>query len=94
LCLTAVGIEHPHAEVGLGGGQNQDETIGANAKVPIAYHPCHDCGVLKVLLKAIDVYVIIAQAVHFGEVHNVFLETIRIRQAAVCCSHSGMFDRC
>ncbi len=70
LRLGSVGIEHPHASVGLRALADQDQAIAADAQVPVGDFPGQHIGLRgNRFAEAIDVYVIVARALHFGEVH-------------------------
>ncbi len=66
LALAAVGVEHPHTEVRDLGGQDEDESVAADPE-PLVADPAGER--LRILsgLKAVDVNVIVADAVHLGK---------------------------
>src|SRR5437660_12053086 len=68
--LAAVGIEHAHARISFVGGANEDQSVRADAEMPIADGPAQARGVVRHrVAQAIDVNVVVADAVHFGEMH-------------------------
>src|SRR5438132_10867692 len=69
LRLTADRVKYAHAEIGMGRGQDQDQAISANTKVPVTDRPCHLRRMVDRLLEAIDIDIVIPYAVHFGEFH-------------------------
>src|SRR5215813_2188864 len=69
LRFTAVRVEHAHAEISLGGGQDQDQAIRAHTKVPVTDRPRHLRRMVDLLLEAIDIDIVIPYAMHFGEFH-------------------------
>src|SRR5262245_18299192 len=69
LRLTPVRVEHAHAEISMGGGQDQDQAIRANTKVPVTDRPRHLRRMVDLLLEAINIDIVIPYAVHFGEFH-------------------------
>src|SRR5208283_1570813 len=67
----AVGIEHPHPRIGHLGWQDQDQTIGSHAEMPVAHGHRQAGGVRRRRLgEGVDVDVIVADPVHLGEFHN------------------------
>src|SRR5262245_49171752 len=73
LRLAAVGVEHTHAGVRLFRRTNQDQAIGADAEMPIADGAAQRSRIARRRsTKAIDVDIVVAAALHFGETHVVF----------------------
>ena len=73
--LGAVGVEHPHLGVGAVDGADQDQAVGADAEVAIGDRAGEGRGVGgNRLAEAIDVDVVVAGAVHFGEEHGGMLD--------------------
>ena len=71
LRLAAVGVEHAHLRVGDLGGADEDEAVAADAEVPVADAPGELGGVGgRRLADAIDVDVVVADAVHLVESHG------------------------
>ena len=68
--LTAIGVVHGHAEIRLVGGADEDEPIGANAKVPVAELQRHAVWVWQGLLGTVHIDIVIAAAVHFCKFHG------------------------
>ena len=72
LRLRAVGVVHIHLEVGLVGWADADKPVAARAEVPVG----HLAGKLgpgrlgQVLLKAVDVHIVVAAALHFSKLHT------------------------
>src|SRR5262249_15109204 len=60
LRLAAVSIEHAHTEIRAGRGQNENQAVRADAKMPVADRPCHRRRVVDLLLEAIDIDVVIS----------------------------------
>src|SRR5207248_6010442 len=69
LRLAPVSIKHAHTEISPGRGQDQNQAVGADAKMPVADRPCHLSRVVDLLLEAVDIDIVIPYAVHFGEFH-------------------------
>ncbi len=69
LPLAAIGVEHAHADVGLVGRQNQDQPVRPDPRMPIRNRNRQARGISYVLGKAVDVNVVVADAVHLGEAH-------------------------
>src|SRR5438128_5983318 len=71
--FRAVGIKHPHAHVGLAGsrwGKNEDQSIAADAKVAVGNLRSSLRGVRNGFGETVDVDVVVADAVHLGELHG------------------------
>src|ERR1700687_3770623 len=68
--LAAVGIEHAHARVRLVGGADEDQPIRTDPEMPIADGPAQSSRIMRHrVAEAIDVDILVADAVHFGETH-------------------------
>lgn len=65
----AVGVEHSHADVGEVGGEDEDEAVGADAEVAVGDFLGEGGGVGYFFGEAVDVDVVVADAVHLGETH-------------------------
>ncbi len=87
LRFGAVGVEHPHASRGHFGRTDEDHAIAAHAKVPIRKAPAQ-CGRIgrKRLAKAIDVQIVVADAVHLGESHRTDSPPRNRSPSVVCAS--------
>jgi hypothetical protein len=71
LRVRAVGVEHPHLSIGVVGRTDQNQSIAADAKMPIGDRASHCRRVSgNRLSKAIDIDVVVAGAVHLGEFHT------------------------
>ena len=70
LALAAVGVEHAHAGVGFFRWANEDEPIRADAEMAVADDFRQGDRVFRSgLANAIDIDVVVAGALHFGEAH-------------------------
>src|SRR6185312_13804954 len=68
--LAAVGVIHAHARVGLVGGTYKDESIGTDAEMAVADGPAEAGRIVRHgVREAIDIDVIVAAPLHFGETH-------------------------
>ena len=65
--LAAVGVENTHQPVGPLAGADEDDPIAPHALVPVREPHRQSGGVLYRLFKAVDIHVVVAAAVHFGE---------------------------
>src|SRR5262249_28159403 len=71
LRLAAVGVEHAHAGVGPFGGADEDEAVGADPEMTITHHLAELGRIFRRrVVDAIDVEVIVAEAVHLHEFHH------------------------
>src|SRR5205823_946986 len=68
--FQAVGVEHAHADVGLLRRHDEDQAVAADAGVAIGNQRSNARGIRHFLVKAIDVDVVVADAVHLGELHQ------------------------
>ena len=69
--LRAVGVEHPHPGVGHFAGADQNQTVAADAKMPIGHLAGQLGGIRrKRFFKTIDIHVVVAGSVHFGKTHG------------------------
>ncbi len=72
--FTAVAVEHAHSDIRDGRGQNEDEAIRADATMTIADRGCQPFqgGVPggQGGGEAVHVDIVVAEAVHFDEVHH------------------------
>ena len=76
--FAAVGVEHPHPGRGDRRRANQDQPVAAHAKMPIRDAPGQLGRVVRQrLMKAIDVNVVVANAVHLGETHGSYSAVAR-----------------
>ena len=64
---AAVGVIHLHAGVGGGRGADQDQAVTTNAGPPFAQPPGQAGRIGHCGREGVDVHVIVADAVHFGE---------------------------
>jgi hypothetical protein len=71
LALAAIGVEHAHADIGVVGGEDEDEAIGADAGVAVGDEAGDLAGVGESFLEVVDIDIVVADAVHFGESHGV-----------------------
>jgi hypothetical protein len=70
LRLAAVSVEHAHAHVGLVRRQDKDEAVAADAEVPIGDLLRNGRRVGDRFFEAVDVNVVVTEAVHLGETHG------------------------
>jgi hypothetical protein len=71
LRLAAVGVEHAHLRVGDLGAADEDEAVAADAEVAVAHGARQGRRVGGFgLVEAIDVDVVVAEAVHLHESHG------------------------
>ena len=68
--LGAVGVEHPHFEVGDVGVHNQDEAVAAHAEVAVADGAGEGAPVARRHCAGVHIDIVVAGAVHFGEFHR------------------------
>ena len=66
----AVGVEHAHPHVGFGAGKDENEPVATDAKMPVGDFLSGDGGVGHGFGEAVDVDVVVAEPVHFGELHE------------------------
>ena len=69
LPLRAVGVEHPHAEIGPVRGADADDPVAPHAEVAVAHPPGQGGQVLRQALQSVEVDVVVAQTLHFGKAH-------------------------
>ena len=67
LPFAAVGVEHPHPELPPVRRTNQHQPVGADAEVPVAHPPGQRARIVNLLSDGVDIYVIVAIGLHFGE---------------------------
>ena len=65
--LAAVQVEHAHFGIGHLRGADENHPVAPNALVPVGEADSQSRRVLHLLLKAVDVDVVVAAAVHFGK---------------------------
>ena len=70
LSLGAICVIHFHPEICSLGGADTDEPIGPHAKVAVRHAPRQSRQVSGTALRAVQIDVIVPQAVHFGEFHR------------------------
>ena len=77
LGLGAVGVEHSHPGVGFFRGAYQNQAVGTYAGVAVTDDGGKLLGIVNLLGKAVDIDVIVAEAVHFRKAHlcNLSFET-------------------
>src|SRR5437879_4537066 len=67
LRLAAVGVEHAHPHVAPLRGADENQTVRADAEVPVANRAAQRSRIARRrMTDAIDVDVVVADAVHFG----------------------------
>src|SRR5262249_14142180 len=82
--LAAVGVVHPHPRVGLPRRANQDQAVAADAEMPVADRARERCRISgEPLGETIDVNVIVAAALHFGEAHGLLPGTLSRKPRSV-----------
>ena len=70
--LGAVGVVHPHSGVGLIARADQDQPVAADAEMPVGNPPGQRGRIGgKRFRETVDVHVVVAGSVHFGEVHDI-----------------------
>jgi hypothetical protein len=81
LPFAAIRIEHAHASVSPFRGADEDQAIRTNTEVPVANL---DRQLIRInfqwLSDAVDVHIIVADAVHLGELHALLLQSHHINQ--------------
>ena len=70
LGLAAVCVEDAHAEIRRLAGLDEHQAVGAHAEVGPAHLNGQGSGVADGFLKAVDVNIVVAGTVHFGEAHG------------------------
>ena len=68
--FAAVGVEHAHADVGFLGGEDEDQAVGSDAEVAIGDADGEARGIGDCLGEAVDVDVVVPDALHFRELHE------------------------
>lgn len=83
LSFRAVGVEHTHPEVGNIGGEDKDDTIASNAEMAVAHSASEGGDIVRNRgRQAVDINIIVACALHFGEGNCFHLFAIGMFQAA------------
>ena len=67
LSLASVGVEHPHLSVGDIGRADQYDSVAAYAEAPVGQPYSQSRRVTHLLLKCVDIYIVVADALHLGE---------------------------
>ena len=75
LPFQAVGVEHSHANVGLLRWHDENQPVAADAGVTIGNERRDARRIGHGFVKAIDVDVVVADAVHLGETHGSIIAT-------------------
>jgi len=71
LAFGAVGVEHAHPGTRPLGWHDQDEAVGSDPEMAIAHGDRQLRGIPgRRLAERLDVYVVVAKAVHLGELHR------------------------
>ena len=69
--LRAVQIIHIHFAVCHIGRLDQDQTVRADTEVPVADKSCNSRRIGNGFFKAVDIYIIISNTLHFCKLHRV-----------------------
>src|SRR4051812_30445840 len=67
--FRSIDIEHAHAHIGFVGWQDEDQPVGTDPKMPVGDFARDRGRISDVFDEAVDVNVIVADAVHLGEPH-------------------------
>ncbi len=69
--FRSVGVEHPHPRIGNFRGADQNQSVAADTEMPIGNLARQSGRVVgHFLLEAIDIHIVVAQALHLGEPHR------------------------
>jgi len=66
---AAVGIVHVHREISLLGRLDQNQPVGSDSEMAVADFSGDPGRVFYFFLRAVDIDIVIADAVHFSKVH-------------------------
>ena len=65
LRFGAIGVEHSHPHIGSLGGHNKYQAVRTDTEVAVADNFSQLRGLFHLLLKTVDIYIIVTDAVHF-----------------------------
>jgi tryptophan synthase beta subunit len=82
--FRSVGVEHAHLRVCLVGRTDENQTVTADAFMAVRYLSREESRILREgFIKAIDINVVIAGAVHLGEIHGFVVTRYEKRRALI-----------
>ena len=68
-----VGVVQIHFRVSVFAGLNEDDPVAADTEMPVAETHGQSCRVFHLLFKAVDIDIIVADALHLGKAHGITL---------------------
>ena len=63
-------VVHNHAEIRLVARRDEHQPVAAHAEMPVAHAPRQRRQIVCLLFKRVDIDVVVAQSLHFGEFHE------------------------